>query len=164
MSYDADFLYFAVRCGKPAEEVLPTASKRTRDENLSRFDRISLTLDLDRDYSTAFQFQIDCRGCMAEDCWGDSTWNPRWFVATKQEPTAWTAEVAIPRMALTADGFSLNKTWAMNVVRVLPGQGVQAFSLPAEAPESAQGTGHLAGMGLLTFTGEAKESAERKSK
>ena len=39
--------------------------------------------------------------------------------------------------------------WVTNVVRVLPAQGVQAFSLPADAPEQAM---RPEGMGLLLFT------------
>jgi hypothetical protein len=99
---------------------------------------------------------VDATGCVAEDCWGDKTWDPRWFVAVNREPTAWTVEAAIPRVALTADHITPGKAWAANVVRVLPGQGVQAFSLPAEAPEEAL---RPEGMGLLLFAQELQQAA-----
>jgi len=48
-------------------------------------------LDLDRDYQTYYRFQVDHRGCLAEDCWGDRTWNPKYFVAFVPTETGWTA-------------------------------------------------------------------------
>ncbi|MFO0925916.1 MAG: YCF48-related protein [Gemmataceae bacterium] len=156
VTHDRDFLYVAVRCGRPEGPVAP-AVPRTRDQDLRRSDRVSVVLDLDRDYGTAFHLQIDERGCIAEDCWGDRSWDPKWFVAVHREPAAWTVEAAIPRTALTGDHLTPGKAWAANVVRVLPGQGVQAFSLPAEAPEEAL---RPEGMGLLLFAQEV-ERAER---
>ena len=86
---------------------------------------------------------------MSEDCWGDKSWDPRWFVAVRNEDEAWVVEAAIPLTALTGDVITPGQAWAVNVVRVLPGRGVQAFSLPAEAPEEAL---RPEGMGLLLFT------------
>jgi photosystem II stability/assembly factor-like uncharacterized protein/tetratricopeptide (TPR) repeat protein len=158
-SHDRDFLYVAVRCGHPEGVRVEPAKVRTRDKDLRANDRVSVMLDLDRDYGTCFHLQVDAAGCVAEDCWGDKTWDPRWFVAVRREKDAWTVEAAIPRDALTADGFTAGKAWAANVVRVLPGQGVQAFSLPAEAPEEAM---RLEGMGLLMFAQDAASQAAAK--
>jgi hypothetical protein len=131
---------------------------RTRDRDLRQHDRVSILLDLDRDYATCFHLQIDATGCVAEDCWGDRTWDPRWFVAIHREEALWTVEAAIPRHALTADHITPGRAWAANVVRVLPGRGVQALSLPAEAPEEAL---RPEGMGLLLFTQDDQRSASR---
>ncbi len=106
---------------------------------------MSILLDVDRDYATYYRLEIDQRGCVCEDCWGDKTWNPRWFVAIHSEPGVWEAEAAIPLSELTGDPISLGRTWACNVVRVTPGQGVQAFSLPADVLPRPEG------MGLLMF-------------
>ncbi|HZY85402.1 MAG TPA: hypothetical protein VFE78_11265, partial [Gemmataceae bacterium] len=149
MAYDRDFLYLAVRCAHPAGKEVALAKPRLHDVDLRGHDRVSLLLDLDRDYSTCFHLQIDQRGCVCDDCWGDKTWGPRWFVAVHPEPTGWTAEAAIPLTALTGDTVTSGRAWAVNVVRVLPGRGVQAWSLPAEAPEEAL---RPEGMGLLMFT------------
>jgi tetratricopeptide (TPR) repeat protein len=149
MAYDQEFLYLAVRCVHPAEQHEEPAKVRSRDADLRRHDRVSLMLDLDRDYATCFHLQVDQRGCVCDDCWGDRTWDPRWFVAVHKEPTVWVVEAAIPMTALTGDHVTPGKAWAVNVVRVLPGRGVQAWSLPAEAPEESQ---RLEGMGLLLFT------------
>lgn len=159
LTHDRDFLYVAVTCTRPAGGRAAATGERTRDGDQRRFDRVSLQLDLDRDYGTCFHLQIDERGCIAEDCWGDRSWNPKWFVAVHHEAAAWTVEAAIPRTALTNDHLTPGKAWAANVIRVLPGEGVQAFSLPAEAPEEAP---RLEGMGLLIFAAEAQHAEAGK--
>jgi photosystem II stability/assembly factor-like uncharacterized protein/tetratricopeptide (TPR) repeat protein len=156
LAYDKDFLYVAARCFHPADRRIPTVKGRSRDADLHAHDRVSLLLDLDRDYSTAFHLQIDQRGCVAEDCWGDKSWDPRWFVAVQSEPTCWVIEAAIPLAALTGDNVTPGRAWACNVVRTLPGRGVQAWSLPAEAPEEAP---RLEGMGLLMFAASDKANS-----
>jgi hypothetical protein len=148
LAYDNDFLYLLVQCKHPAERFVPTVKGRGRDADLRGFDRVSLLLDLDRDYSTCYHLQIDQRGCVCEDCWGDKRWDPRWFVAVRGGPEGWVAEAAIPLTLLTGDGVTPGCAWACNVVRVLPGRGVQAWSLPAEVPEEAL---RPEGMGLLLF-------------
>jgi hypothetical protein len=158
ISYDRDFLYVAVKCGHPASAKPQAAAVRTRDQDLRQHDRVSIMLDLDRDYATAFHLQVDATGCVAEDCWGDRSWNPRWFVAIHRDERAWTLEAAIPRHALSADHITPGRAWAANVVRVVPGQGVQALSLPAEAPEEAL---RPEGMGLLLFTQQELRPASR---
>src|SRR5262249_2727915 len=161
MAYDRDFLYLAVRCSHPAGAGLPAAKERTRDADLRKYDRVSLMIDLDRDYATCFPLEVDGRGCVADDCSGDTTWGPRWFVAVHREEGAWTLEAAIPRTALTGDHVTPGKAWAVNVVRTLPGRGVQALSLPAEAPEEAM---RPEGMGLLMFTRDQREEAAAKER
>jgi photosystem II stability/assembly factor-like uncharacterized protein len=148
MAYDQQFLYLALRCEHPAERYVPPVKGRKRDANLDNYDRVSLFLDLDRDYATCFHFEVDQRGCVREECWGDWSWNPHWFVAVHSEQTFWQIEAAIPLVALTGDTITSGRAWACNVVRVQPGQGVQAWSLPAGLPEKDP---RLEGMGLLMF-------------
>ena len=149
LAYDQEYLYVAIRCFHPAGQEQQPLRPRLHDASLRDQDRVSLFFDLDRDYSTYFHLQVDQRGCLLEDCWGDKTWNPRWFVAQHNEARCWTVELAIPINALTSDALSPGRVWAFNAVRVLPGRGVQAWSLPAEAPEEAVRT---EGLGLLLFT------------
>jgi hypothetical protein len=156
MTFDKDFLYLAVRCQHPTGKAVPPAENRQRDADLRGHDRISLLLDVDRDYNTCYHLQIDQRGCVCEDCWGDRDWNPRWFVAVHGEPDGWIAEAAIPLTTLTGDAVAPGKAWACNVVRVVPGLGVQALSLPAEVPEVAL---RPEGMGLLLFAADSKSPA-----
>jgi photosystem II stability/assembly factor-like uncharacterized protein len=160
-AHDKEFLYLAIRCGHPADQAVGAAAVRTRDGDLRQYDRVSVVLDLDRDYATYFHFQIDQRGCVAEDCWGDRKWSPRWYVATRREKGAWLIEAAIPLSALSADGVTAGQAWAFNVIRVLPGRGVLAWSQPAEAPEEALRT---EGLGLMLFTQEARRAAADTSR
>jgi photosystem II stability/assembly factor-like uncharacterized protein len=146
LAYDKDFLYLALRCCHPSDRHVPPVKVRPHDADLRPYDRVSLLLDLDRDYSTYFHLQVDQRGCVCDDCWGDRSWNPRWFVAVRSEKDCWQIEAAIPLTELTGDAVTLGRTWACNVVRILPGRGVQAFSLPAEVQPRPEG------MGLLMFT------------
>jgi photosystem II stability/assembly factor-like uncharacterized protein len=153
LAYDRDFLYVALRCTHPADRAEPLAKPRTHDADLRGHDRVSVLLDLDRDYATCFHLTIDQRGCIADDCWGDRTWDPRWFLAVHKEDTEWVVEAAIPLAALTADGATPGRAWCCNVIRTIPGRGVQAWSLPAEAPDE---TLRPEGMGLLIFTQDGK--------
>lgn len=144
-AYDSHFLYVGVKCSHPAGKQVPPAAKRDRDADLRGHDRVDILLDMDRDYQTYYRFQIDHRGCLAEDCWGDRTWNPKYFVAFVPTDTGWTAEFAIPLVELTGDRPSHGKAWAVNVSRIVPGQGVQAWSGPADSEPRPEG------MGLLQF-------------
>jgi hypothetical protein len=147
LAHDANYLYLALRCRHPAGgHQVPPVKPRSRDADLRNHDRVSLLLDLDRDYSTYFHFQVDQRGCVHEECWGDRNWNPKWYVAVYSEEDRWQIEAAIPLNELTGDLLPETGAWACNVVRTIPGQGVQAFALPADTVPRPEG------MGLLLFT------------
>ena len=83
-AYDEKFLYVAITCNHPTGMKVDPVVKRTRDADLAGHDRVDVLLDLDRDYQTYYRFQIDHRGCLAEDCWGDRSWNPKYFAAFKR--------------------------------------------------------------------------------
>jgi photosystem II stability/assembly factor-like uncharacterized protein len=151
LTYDKEFLYVAVRCRHPADRYVPPVKVRPHDADLRPYDHVSLLLDLDRDYCTYFRLEVDQRGCVCDDCWGDRSWNPRWFVALKSDRESWQVEAAIPMIELTGDTVSPGNTWACNIVRTLPGRGVQAWSLPADVQPRPEG------MGLLMFMGEQKK-------
>jgi photosystem II stability/assembly factor-like uncharacterized protein len=142
---DDEYLYFAVECSHPAGKSQPKAEKRRRDDDLRGKDRVDILLDVDRDYQTYYRLQIDQRGCVADDCTGDPTWNPKWFVAAEPTDTGWTAEIAIPRAELTGGLLKPGSTWAMNVTRVVPGAGCRTWSGPAAAAPRPEG------MGLMQF-------------
>ncbi len=152
LAYDDEYLYFAVECKHPQDRYVAPVTKRTRDAELRGFDRVSVLLDLDRDFRTYYRLSVDQRGALAEDCWGDRNWNPKWYVAHASTPEGWTAEVAVPLAELTGDPVSLGKAWACNVVRVLPGRGVQAWSQPADAEPRPEG------LGLMLFAEDPKPS------
>jgi hypothetical protein len=158
-AFDKEYLYVAVRCDHPEGGAVAPVKKRTRDADLRKFDRVSIFLDLDRDYATAFELSFDQRGCVRESCWGDPSWNPKMHVAVHTEATGWQIEAAIPLVALTGDVINTNRAWACHVVRTLPGKGVQSFSLPAGVPEDDP---RLEGMGLMLFKVDNKAEVKRR--
>jgi hypothetical protein len=147
-AFDDKFLYVAVTCRHPEGKQVPKAEKRARDADLRGHDRVELLLDLDRDYQTYYRLRVDQRGCVAEDCWGDKSWDPRWFVAAEPAPTGWTAEAAIPLAELTGDPPTAGQAWAVNVVRVVPGVGVGSWGGPSDAAPKP------AAMGVMRFVGK----------
>ena len=144
-AHDQEYLYIALRCQHPPGMQVEPVKNRTRDAQLDAFDRVSILLDLDRDYATCFHLQIDQRGCVREDCWGDVSWNPKWYVAVKSTADCWFIEAAMPLGELTGEPITAASAWACNVVRILPGRGVQAWSLPADVQPRPEG------MGVMTF-------------
>jgi photosystem II stability/assembly factor-like uncharacterized protein/tetratricopeptide (TPR) repeat protein len=153
LAFDKDFLYLALRCKHPPEKYVAPVKVRPHDADLRPYDRVSLLLDLDRDYSTYFNLEVDQRGCVCDDCWGDRSWNPRWFVAVKSEKDCWQIEAAIPLTELSSESVGIGRTWACNVVRTLPGRGVQAWSVPADVQPRPEG------MGLLMFMQDLQNGA-----
>jgi photosystem II stability/assembly factor-like uncharacterized protein len=139
MAYDAEFLYIAVRCKHPAGKSVPPIKVRQRDANLDAHDRVSLLLDIDRDFATYYRFEFDQRGCVREDFWGDANWNPKWYVAVNSTDDSWCVEAAIPLGELTSSPITLDTRWACNLVRIVPGQGVQSVSQPADVEPRPEG-------------------------
>jgi hypothetical protein len=118
-AYDDQYLYVAVTGSHPEGRNVPKVEKRDRDADLTGHDRVSLEFDLDRDGETAYRFQVDHRGCLREDCWGDVNWNPKWFVAFDSNTTGWTAEIAIPLSELTTI-VPAGQTWNVRLKRIIP--------------------------------------------
>src|SRR5262249_17876966 len=69
LAYDRDFLYVALCCQHPPERYVAPVKVRRHDPDLRPYDRVSLLLDLDRDYATYFRLEVDQRGCVSDDCW-----------------------------------------------------------------------------------------------
>ncbi len=154
-AFDPEFLYVALRCKHPKGHAVAPVKPRTTDADLESFDRVQFLFDVDRDYSTFYNLEVDQRGCVRDSCWHDKNWNPRWFVAVNSTETAWQIEAAIPLGELTADPIGQNTAWAFNAVRVIPGRGVQAWSLPADVEPRPEG------MSVLLFaTGNARPMAK----
>ena len=121
---DDEYFYWAVECGKhPAIPYSPARSPRPRDADLTREDRVELSIDTDRDYTTAWQLSVDHRG-WAADKLDDLTWDPTWHVAARSDATSWTVECAVPWEELV-DQPPHGTDWLIQLRRVIPGQTVQ---------------------------------------
>ena len=147
LCYDTEYLYFAANLprAKGLRTDGPLDRERRYDEDLADFDRVNLWLDLDRDYVTSFNFAVDQRGCTAESCWNDASWNPRWLVAVDADKTGWRVEVAIPLNELTPAVPQRGTAWALGIARVIPAVGIESWTLPASAAP------HPENFGLLRF-------------
>jgi len=144
LAHDGRFLYLGIRARR-AEGARYDAGegRRVRDADLSRRDRIELCLDIDRDYATYFRLVVDHRGWTAEDCWGDATWDPRWFVAAATDDDAWCVEAAIPLDQLTRSPPTKDTAWAIGIQRIIPGVGFQSWNTPASPDVLPEGFGYL---------------------
>jgi hypothetical protein len=131
VAYDDAYLYLAIRCPKIEGVDYPTDQQpRPHDGDLSAYDRVRLLLDIDRDYRSYYQLTIDSRGWTAESCYGNTHWNPQWFVASGGDRHSWTAEAAIPLGELVGDPVGPRHVWAVAVDRVVPGVGLQTWVGP----------------------------------
>ncbi len=134
LSYDSQFLYFAARLPRAAGVRTDEPVKgRRHDDDLADFDRVVLSLDVDRDYVTSYSFEIDQRGCTSESCWQDKSWNPRWVVKVLGNDQEWTLEIAIPLEEITATVPQPGTSWAIGITRVIPAVGVESWTHPAAA-------------------------------
>jgi photosystem II stability/assembly factor-like uncharacterized protein len=141
---DDEFLYICVECQKAEDIEYPDDdTPRTRDAKLASYDRISLRLDVDRDYTTAFELTVDARGWTNDACWGDATWNPKWFVAAGADESSWRIEAAIPLAELAAAPPTTKDVWALCLMRTIPGDGQQTWAGDAAAPDSPDKFGLL---------------------
>jgi photosystem II stability/assembly factor-like uncharacterized protein len=144
LAHDDQFLYVAIRAGRaPDTSYEATSGPRPRDGDLSARDRVELIVDLDRDHATWYRLVIDSRGWTAEDCWGDPSWDPSWFVAAGTDDQAWTAEAAIPFSQLGGRAPEKGTVWSVGIQRVVPGTGFQAWNRPAAVNLVPEGLGYL---------------------
>ena len=109
-----------------------------------------LRFDIDRDYATAYELSVDHRGWTRDACWGDTTWNPNWYVAAADDADCWTAEAAIPLAELTDKPPAARDVWALAIRRTIPRTGYQTWSATASRGDAASDDSP-AQFGLLIF-------------
>jgi hypothetical protein len=144
LAYDGEFLYLAIEArDAPGVKYPPAQGPRPRDPDQSEQDRVELLVDLDRDFTTYYRLSIDHRGWPAENCWGDATWDPTWFVAPGAAEGGWTAEAAIPMDQLTGQYPGSRSAWAVGIQRIIPGVGFQSWNTPAAVAVVPEGLGYL---------------------
>ena len=82
LAYDAEFLYIAAHCrqASSAPAAAPPAGPRPRRRPLGPRSGRSVPRRRPR-LRHLLPLAIDHRGWTNESCWGDTTWNPTWYVA-----------------------------------------------------------------------------------
>jgi photosystem II stability/assembly factor-like uncharacterized protein len=150
LAYDTEFLYLAIRAPKLARIDYPLDDRpRPRDADLGAHDRVTIQLDVDRDFCTAFGFTVDARGWTHDACWGDVNWNPNWYVAAAGDETSWAIEAAVPLAELGDEPPVDRHVWALSARRIIPRVGYESW-----APEAA-GHDTPSQFGLLIFDEQA---------
>ncbi len=133
LAYDSEYFYLAASVLRTdgIRKDKPQLAGRTHDADLSKFDRIGLFLDTDRDYATYYTLHVDQRGWTAESCWEDTSWNPTWYVAADDDEMHWRIEVAIPMKELAPATPPRGSVWAVGIVRTIPAVGLESWPSPA---------------------------------
>lgn len=144
LAHDREFLYLGIACAKASgAEYQDDDGPRPRDGDLAEHDRVVLRLDTDRDYTTSYEFVVDHRGWTHDACWGDTTWNPTWYVAAASDEKSWRVEAAIPLVEIVAEPPSAKHVWAASVERETPRVGTSAWSGASAAEDSPERFGLL---------------------
>ncbi|MDA7951046.1 MAG: hypothetical protein MPJ24_06110, partial [Pirellulaceae bacterium] len=147
IAFDDSFLYLAIQCKKKATyQYNMNKRERTRDEDLSSYDRIQIHLDIDNDYSTGYRLEIDHRGHTHDQCIeSPASWNPQWFVANDEDEQYWYLEIAIAHEEFSPSNDLRGEVWNCTLIRRTPGSPSQTW--PAGSFPSAP----LLGSGYLLF-------------
>jgi hypothetical protein len=137
LSYDERYLYLAASVPRDPDvrDDPDQQPGRVYDADLATFDRLMLTLDVDRDYATWYRFDIDQRGWTRDAVWDDQRWNPRWHVAADSDNRVWRIEAAIPMEELVPVPPTGGTVWAGSITRITPGRELQSWtSSPSLTP------------------------------
>lgn len=149
LAYDDKYLYVAGRlpCVEGLSDEGPSHAGREHDEDLSPFDRVTVCLDIDRDYGTAYRLDVDQRGHTRDACWEDQGWDPKWHVACARDERAWVFEAAIPfeELVPSAPKPGGAAVWGLGLIRTIPAIGTEAWTHPCGEPPQP------ASFGLLRF-------------
>lgn len=149
LAWDEDHLYVAGRIEllDGHSNQLDKSIARHHDTDHKLRDRVKISFDADRDFTSAYEFTIDEAGQTSERCWRATSWNPEWFVAEQADETVWRFELAIPQTELRQLPISAGDLWAIRIQRLVP--GVLEQSLVNPDPDA--GNDSTQGFGLLRF-------------
>ncbi len=145
LAYDGAYLYLAASAPRhPAvPKDAPAYAGRSYDADLDAFDRFSFALDINRDYHSAYRFDIDQRGWTRDALWTDQGWNPKWHVACNADETNWRIEAAIAWSELCPQPPAPGTVMALGITRTIPTVGRQSWVWPGTEPIAAESMGLL---------------------
>ncbi len=141
IAHDEEFLFVAIEASSSQAASIDPHEARPRDADLSRSDRVTLRIDVDRDYATAFELAIDARGWTSDSIWGDTHWKPTWWVAAEADAEGWRAEAAVPLAELTDPKHVERAAWAVSLRRERPGEAATAWPANGAAVDSPDAYG-----------------------
>ncbi|QHT68313.1 carbohydrate binding family 9 domain-containing protein [Rhodocytophaga rosea] len=119
LAYDNTYLYVAAICYDTSQYIIQTLK---RDTKYWDSDGFAIVIDPVNQQTNGFFFGVSPLNVQSEDLlsassFGDMTfsWDNKWFSATKNHPTFWTVEMAIPFKTLRYKAGSTK--WGVNFVR-----------------------------------------------
>ncbi|MDB4582967.1 carbohydrate binding family 9 domain-containing protein [Draconibacterium sp.] len=117
--YDANNIYFAVKCWSDPKDVI--AKEMARDVSLGKDDRVQIILDTYLDQRSGYWFQIGPRGSIGDAIVSENgaafnkQWDGLWTGKAKIRDYGWEAEMAIPFKTMGFDKES--KQWGIKFIR-----------------------------------------------
>ncbi|MEO2017386.1 MAG: YCF48-related protein [Fuerstiella sp.] len=156
LAWDDDHVYVAGRmehCPGHSNQMNHTVD-RFHDAKHGTLDRVIINFDVDRDYTTGFEFVVDESGQTSERCWTARSWNPQWYVDAEADETSWRFEIAIPQAELQTTPLRAGNLWGLRIRRLVPGVMEQSL----KDPETEDAEAHTNGHGLLRFIRNRKQS------
>lgn len=120
VAFDADHLYFGVRCRDSAGPAGSRVQDLRRDFDYYANDLFGLSLDPFLDGRSAQSFQVNPAGSqrdmrVSDGNAIDADWDAPWSARTRVDAEGWTAEIAIPWPILRYPAESAE--WGINFVR-----------------------------------------------
>lgn len=117
--YDANNIYFAIKCWSDPEDVI--AKEMARDVSLQYDDRIQIILDTYNDKRNGYWFQVGPLGSIGDAIVSENgaafnkQWDGLWTGKAKITDYGWEAELAIPFKTMGFDKES--KQWGIKFIR-----------------------------------------------
>ncbi len=147
-SYDEEYLYLFMQCPKmhQATGEIPESHSENRSYDMMSLqgnDFVQVTLDTDRDYTSACELSVDSHGHTFDRCCEVQQWNPSWYVYVNRDSQAWQSECAIRLADLTTASSLQGRAWAISLFRFIPEWDVQSWSQLRSYNPRLQGNGLL---------------------
>ena len=121
ITFDANNIYFGLRCGAPAGKTSVKADSTRRDGKLYADDSVEIMIDANRTEDRYFHFIVNANGALFDalrgqgGIVGDAAWNSEAAAAAQKNGGEWTAEVRVPFYSL--DLQPKGDVWGFNFAR-----------------------------------------------
>ena len=121
VTYDADYIYVAVRCSDREPEKIRAVSMQ-RDQDNGTDDLVRVVLDTFHRQSDGYFFSLTAAGGKQDGLIQNKSefkfeWDGLWLGKVSRDASGWSAEFALPLKSLSFD--PRNDTWGFNVERVI---------------------------------------------
>ncbi|MDD3180661.1 MAG: DUF5916 domain-containing protein [Opitutaceae bacterium] len=121
MTYDADYLYLAIRClDSEVDQIIAKEMQHDRDTDSD--DMLTVVVDTFNRQNDGYYFSLTAGGAKLEGLVKDKDtetpeWDTIWYGRSRIADHGWTAEFAIPMKSLAFD--PVGESWGFNIERVI---------------------------------------------